>query len=170
MTENLGMSAQPPADPTPSRVVYRAPLRVAVQGIGVGGMLLGGALIGVVIISALDAAGALRAMMLTAMAIAALGGLLVFSVGILRVLGFGARLVLEEDGFHNATGPRAGVRRVSWKDVRKVQADGPVVSVDLGGNRRSLIRTQALQVQPKDLARELRARLNADRGYRPLGS
>jgi len=163
------MSAQPPADPTSTRVVYRAPLRVAVQGIGVGGMLLGSALIGVIIITMLDTTGALRAVTLTAMAFAAVGGLLVFTVGILRVLGFGARLVLDEDGFRNATGPRAGVRRVSWKDVRKVQADGPIVSVDLGGNRRSLIRTQALQVQPKDLARELRARLNADRGYRPLG-
>jgi hypothetical protein len=52
--------------------------------------------------------------------------------------------------------------------VRKVQADGPVVSVDLAGNKQSLIRTGGIDADPRELARELRARLNRDRGYRPL--
>lgn len=90
------------------------------------------------------------------------------TVGALRALGWGARLVLDDDGFLNATGPRAGVRRVPWRDVRKVQADGPIVSVDVAGNKQSLIRTSSLDIEPRALARELRGRLNTDRGYHPI--
>jgi hypothetical protein len=85
--------------------------------------------------------------------------LTVFVVGLLRVAGHGARFVLDDDGFLNATGPGAGVRQAAWRDVRKVQSDGPVVSVDLAAGKRSLIRTRALDVEPRELAQELRRRL-----------
>jgi hypothetical protein len=67
--------------------------------------------------------------------------------------------VLDQDGFLNATGPGAGVRRAAWRDVRRVQSDGPVVSVDLAAGRRSLIRTAAIDVEPRELAREFRRHL-----------
>jgi len=84
-------------------------------------------------------------------------------VGVLRLFGRGARLVLDESGFLNATGPGAGVRRGLWRDVRRVQSDGPIISIDLAAGRRSLVRTNMLDVGPRELAQELRRHLTRGR-------
>ena len=84
-------------------------------------------------------------------------------VGLLRLIGRGARFVLDDDGFVNATGPGGGVRRGVWRDVRRVQSDGPVISIDLAGGRRSLVRTNMLDVGPRELAQELRRHLIPNR-------
>lgn len=150
--------------------MYRAPLALGVRGIGFGVVGLGLAIIGATLTRAADPAGVVAVLLWAAVAIVATASVLVFATGALRVAGRRTRLVLDDAGFLNATGPRAGVRRGNWRDVRKVQADGPVVSVDLSGNRQSVIRTTMLDVDPRELARELRSRLNQDRGYTPLGS
>jgi hypothetical protein len=131
---------------------------------------LGLAVVAVSLVAALDMPSWLRTILIAVLALIAVVALVVLSVGSLRALGWGVRLVLDDDGFLNATGPRPGARRVAWRDVRKVQADGTVVSVDLSGNRQSVIRTSALDVEPRELARELRARLNSDRGLHPVSS
>jgi hypothetical protein len=84
-------------------------------------------------------------------------------VGLLRLIGRGARFELDDDGFLNATGPGGGVRRGVWRDVRRVQSDGPVISIDLAGGRRSLVRTNMLDVGPRELAQELRRHLIPNR-------
>lgn len=151
-----------------SRTVFRPPIALAVRGVGFGAAALGVAVVGVSLATAFDLPGWLRTTLLAVFAVVAVVALVVLVVGVVRALGWGTRLVLDDSGFVNATGPGAGVRRAAWKDVRKVQADGPVVSVDLAGDRQSLIRTSSLDVDPRALARELRARLNQDRGYTPL--
>ena len=151
-----------------SRTVYRPPIALAVRGVGYGAAALGVAVVGVSLATAFDLPGWLRTTLVAVFAVVAMVALVVLVVGVVRALGWGTRLVLDDSGFVNATGPGAGVRRAPWKDVRKVQADGPVVSVDLAGDRQSLIRTSSLDVDPRVLARELRARLNQDRGYTPL--
>lgn len=148
--------------------MYRPPVAVAVRGVGVGALGVGAAVIAMVLVTAADLGGWLLAVVAVVLGVVAVVSLVVLCVGVWRVLGWGARLVLDDDGFVNATGPRAGVRRVAWRDVRKVQADGRVVSVDLAGSRQSLIRTSVLDVDPRELARQLRSHLNRDRGYRPL--
>jgi hypothetical protein len=89
--------------------------------------------------------------------------LTVLVVGLLRLVGKGARVVLDADGFLNATGPGSGVRRGRWRDVRRVQSDGPVISIELAGGRRSLVRTTMLDVGPRELAQELRRHLTRGR-------
>ncbi|TDD72350.1 hypothetical protein E1262_03325 [Jiangella aurantiaca] len=150
-----------------TRTVYGPPTQLAVRGVGVGAAGLGLVTVSVTIVQAADPAGWLRAALLVLLALAALVSLVILLVGVLRVFGRGTRLVLDDDGFVNATGFGVG-RRVPWRDVRKVQTDGAIVSVDLSGGRQSLIRTAAIDVEPRVLARELRGRLNQDRGYRPL--
>lgn len=153
-----------------TRTVYRAPLAVGVRGAGIGAMGLGIAVVGAVVARSGEVDGVLGVVVWVVLAIIALAALVVFITGVLRATGLRTRLILDETGFINATGPGAGVRRGLWRDVRKVQADGAVVSVDLAGSRQSVIRTTALDVEPRELARELRARLNRNRGYRPLGT
>lgn len=149
-------------------MVYGVPVPVALRGVGFGAVGLGACVVAASILLAVKPP---RPVMWAACLLLALGALLALIVlgsGIMRLAGRGARLVLDEDGFVNASGPGAGVRRAAWKDVRKVQTDGHFVSVDLAGGKRSLIRTAALDVEPKELAQQLRARLNRGHGYRPL--
>lgn len=140
------------------------------RGVGIGAAGVGLAVIGVSVVAAIDLPGWLQTALIIVFGVVAVVAFVLLTVGVLRALGWGPRLVIDDDGFHNATGPRSGERRVAWRDVRKVQADGPVVSVDLAGSKQSLIRTSPLEVEPKALAQELRSRLNTDRGYRPISS
>jgi hypothetical protein len=149
-----------------TRTVYGPPAAVAVRGVGLGAAGLGLVTIAAVVVLAAELPGWLDVTLLCLLAALALVSLLVLAVGVLRVFGRGARLVLDDDGFVNTTGFGLGARRGKWRDVRKVQADGTVVSVDLAGGRQSLIHTAVLDVEPRLLARELRSRLNHDRGYR----
>lgn len=151
-----------------TRTVYGPPVALAVRGIGVGAVGLGVLTIGTSLILAADLPAWLNVAALTILGVASLLCLVILLVGVLRVFGRGTRLVLDDDGFVNTTGFGLGARRGAWRDVRRVQTDGTFVSIDLAGGRQSLIRTTALGVEPRSLARELRTRLNDDRGYRPL--
>lgn len=153
-----------------SRKEYRPPVAIAIKGVGVGGTGLGLAVVAVSVVAAVGMPGWLRTALIAMLAIVAVGSLVILTVGALRALGWGARLVIDDDGFLNATGPRPGARRIVWRDVRKVQADGSVVSVDVAGGRQTVVRTSALNVEPRELARELRSRLNTDRGLEPVRS
>lgn len=150
--------------------MYRHPAAIAMRGVGVGATGLGLSVVAVSVVAAIDMPSWMRTTSVVVLAAIALVSFIVLTVGALRALGWGPRLVIDDDGFLNATGSRSGVRKVAWRDVRKVQADGPVVSVDLAGSKQSLIRTSALDVEPRELARELRSRLNTDRGLRPISS
>lgn len=155
------MGAQDDYDP--DTVVYRVPTAVALRGIGVGAVILGLCVIGA---SVLRAAQPARAIMVGVGIVLGLLGILSLTllvVGLLRLVGRGARFVLDADGFLNATGPGAGVRRGRWRDVRRVQSDGPVISIELPGGRRSLVRTTMLDVGPRELAQELRRHLTRGR-------
>lgn len=153
-----------------SRTVYRAPVVIGVRGVGIGAVGLGLCLIGAMITVATSPGGVLGVVLWIAVAGAAVVAATVFATGVLRVAGLRSRLVIDDEGLVNATGKGVGVRRMPWRDVRKVQADGQVVSVDLAGGRQSVIHTAMLDVQPRELSRELRSRLNRDRGYTPFGS
>lgn len=154
--------------PTGDRVVYTVPTAVALRGLGLGAVGLGLCVIaGVILIDRDPGRGTMIGVGLI-LALAATMALIVLLSGVMRLLRRGARLVLDEDGFVNATGPGSGVRKARWKDVRKVQTDGRFVSVDLAGGKRSLIRTNVLDVSPRELAQQLRARLNRGHGIRPL--
>ncbi|HEX6196528.1 MAG TPA: hypothetical protein VFZ37_11495 [Jiangellaceae bacterium] len=153
---------------TSDRVVYTIPTAVALRGVGLGAVGLGLCVIGgTVLIDRDPGRGTMIGIGLMLIVASALA-LIVLVSGVLRLMGRGARLILDEDGFTNATGPGTGVRRVRWRDVRKVQTDGRFVSVDLAGSKRSLIRTNVLDVTPRQLAQQLRARLNRGHGIRPL--
>lgn len=153
---------------TDGRVVYTVPVAVALRGIGVGAVALGACIVAAVVVLAVDFSRALTVALWILLGLAAVIALVVLAAGLLRLAGRGMRLVLDDNGFVNATGPGAGVRRAAWKDVRKVQTDGQFVSVDLAGGKRSLIRTSTIDAEPKELARQLRERLNRGHGYRPL--
>lgn len=153
---------------TSRRIVYGVPLGVALRGVGVGTVGLGACVIGAVLLAKFWPSRAIGVALGLLVGLGAVLSLVVLGAGVLRVMGRGARLVIDEDGFLNATGPATGVRRAAWRDVRKVQADGRFVSVDIAGGRRSLIRTGPLDVGTKELALQLRARLNRSHGYRPL--
>jgi hypothetical protein len=153
---------------TSERVVYSVPLPVALRGVGFGAVGLGACAMAVTVLFAVDAPRPVIVAVGLLLALGAALALVVFVSGVLRLAGRGTRLVLDENGFVNASGPGSGVRRARWKDVRKVQTDGRFVSVDLAGGKRSLIRTSSLDVDPKELARQLRARLNRGHGYRPV--
>lgn len=153
---------------TNERVVYTAPVAVALRGIGVGAVAIGVCIVAAVVVLAVDMSRALTVSLSILLGLAAVIALIVLVAGLLRLAGRGVRLVLDDQGFLNATGPGAGVRRAAWKDVRKVQTDGKFVSVDLAGGKRSLIRTSTIDAEPKELARQLRERLNRGHGYRPL--
>lgn len=151
-----------------TRTVYATHAALGIRGVGFGAVGLGLVTMCLSLVIAADLSGWLSVTLVTVLALVGAIAFLVLIVGILRVSGRGTRLVLDDEGFVNATGFGAGVRRGRWRDVRKVQADGPVVSIDLAGGKQSLIRTTAIDVEPRLLARELRSRLNNDRGYRPL--
>jgi hypothetical protein len=153
---------------TNGRVVYTVPVPVALRGIGVGAVALGACTVAAIVVLALDFSRALTVALWILLGLVAVMSLVVLVAGLLRLAGRGLRLVLDDDGFVNATGPGSGARRVAWKDVRKVQTDGRFVSVDLAGGKRSLIRTSTIDADPKELARQLRERLNRGHGYRPL--
>lgn len=152
---------------TNGRVIYTVPVAVALRGIGVGAVALGGCIVVAVLVAAVDLSRALTVAVWILLGLAATIALVVLAAGLLRLAGRGVRLVLDDEGFVNATGPGAGVRRAAWKDVRKVQTDGQFVAIDLAGGRRSLIRTSIIDAEPKELARQFRERLNRGRGYRP---
>lgn len=155
------------AEPTGRRAYGVAP-GVALRGVGVGASGLGGCVLAGVLLRAAGTGGML-ALVLGLLLVGVAGvALTVLVVGALRVAGRGPRLVLDDQGFTNATGPGGGVRRGAWKDVRSVRVDGPVVVVDLAGGRRSIVRTGALAVGAAELSRELRARLDRGHGYRRL--
>jgi hypothetical protein len=139
--------------------VYRVPTGVALRGIGVGTIGLGLCVVGASILGAAEPSRAVVVGVGLVLGLLALLALTVLVLGVLRLVGFGARIELDDEGFLNATGPGAGVRRAVWRDVRRIQADGPVVSVDLSAGRRSIIRTGVLDVETRELAREMRARL-----------
>jgi hypothetical protein len=150
-------------DYDPDTVVFRVPTAVALRGIGVGAVILGLCVIGA---SVLRAAQPARAVMVGVGIVLGLLGILSLTllvVGLLRLVGRSARFVLDADGFLNATGPGAGVRRGRWRDVRRVQSDGPVISIELAGGRHSLVRTTMLDVGPRELAQELRRHLTRRR-------
>lgn len=151
-----------------TRTVYRAPVTLGIRGVGIGAIGLGLAVVGASAVVATSLPGWLQFSVLAVLAVLALASTIVLVVGVLRLAGRGTRLVLDDDGFTNATGPKSGIRKAAWRDVRKVQADGTVVSVDLAGNKQSVIRTSGIDADPRELARDLRARLNRDRGYHPL--
>jgi hypothetical protein len=153
---------------TSERVVYSVPVPVALRGVGFGALGLGACAVAATVLLAVDAPRPVIVAVGMLVALGAALALVVFVSGVLRLAGRGARLVLDENGFVNASGPGSGVRRARWKDVRKVQTDGRFVSVDLAGGKRSLIRTSSLNVDPKELARQLRVRLNRGHGYRPV--
>lgn len=155
---------------TRERVVYTVPTAVALRGVGLGAIGLGLCVVAASVLLAMDPGRATTVGVGIMLALAGALALVVLVSGLLRLFGRGARLVMDDDGFVNATGPGRGVRRAAWKDVRKVQTDGQFVSVDLGGSKRSLIRTGVLDADPKELARQLRARLNRGHGYRPLNA
>ena len=144
-------------------VVYQVPTAIALRGIGVGTVILGLCVIGA---SVLRVAQPPRAVVVGIGIVLGLLGILslvVLVVGLLRLVGRGARVVLDADGFLNATGPGSGVRRGRWRDVRRVQSDGPVISIELAGGRRSFIRTTTLDVGPRELAQQLRRQLTRSR-------
>jgi hypothetical protein len=149
-------------------VAYYPQTGLAVRGIGLGATGLGLTTIATSLVLTIEPAGWLSVALLAPLGLVGLLSVTVLTVGILRAFGRGPRLVLGTDGFINATGYGLGPRRGAWKDVRKVQADGPFVSVDLVGGQQTLIRASVIDVEPKLLAQELRTRLNKDRGYRPL--
>jgi hypothetical protein len=153
---------------TDERILYTVPTGIALRGIGLGTVGLGLCVVATSVLLALDPGRGVTVGVAIMLVLAAALALLVLVSGIGRLLGRGARLVLDEDGFVNATGPGSGVRKAAWKDVRKVQTDGRFVSVDLAGGKRSLIRTNVLDAEPKELAKQLRGRLNRGHGYRPL--
>jgi hypothetical protein len=150
------------------RVVYTVPTGVALRGIGLGAVGIGLSVIGAVVLVDRDAGRGVTIGFGIILALAAGMALVVLLSGVFRLMGRGARLVLDGDGFVNATGPGTGVRKARWKDVRKVQTDGRFVSVDLAGGKRSLIRTNVLDASPRELAQQLRSRLNRGHGIRPL--
>jgi hypothetical protein len=154
-------------EPT-ERVVYGVPISLALRGVGFGTLGLGICVVAGSVLLAMDLSRPVTVAVGLLLALGAVLALVVLVVGALRLVGRGPRLVLDADGFLNATGPGVGVRRASWRDVRKVQTDGRFVSVDLAGGKRSLIRTSSLDVGSKELARQLRARLNRGHGYRPV--
>ena len=139
--------------------VYRVPTGVALRGIGIGAIGLGLCVVGVSILGAAEPSRAVVVGVGLVLGLLAVLALTVLVVGVLRLVGLGARVELDDEGFLNATGPGSGVRRAAWRDVHRVQSDGPVVSVDLSAGRRSIIRTGLLDVQTRELAKEMRARL-----------
>ncbi|MGH8825278.1 MAG: hypothetical protein ACRDVN_12475 [Jiangellaceae bacterium] len=147
--------------------VYRVPTGVALRGVGIGAVGLGLCVMGAMVLSALEPSRAVLVGVGLLIGLLAVLALTMFVVGVLRLAGRGARLELDDEGFLNSTGPGGGVRRAAWRDVRRVQSDGPVVSVDLSAGRRSIIRTGVLDVEPRELAREMRARLVRRNPARP---
>jgi len=143
----------------PETVVYGVPTAVALRGIGVGTVILGLCVIGASILRAAEPPRAVVVGVWIVLGLLGILSLIVLVVGMLRLVGRGARVVLDADGFLNATGPGAGVRRGRWRDVRRVQSDGPIISIELAGGRRSLVRTTTLDVGPRELAQELRRHL-----------
>jgi hypothetical protein len=151
------------------RTRYGAAPSVALRGVGLGAMLLGGAIVVGLVVTAVGVEASVLAWAVAVpLALVAAAGLALLVVGLWRLSGRGLRLELDDDGFLNATGPGAGVRRAAWGDVRTVRSDGPVVVVDLAGGRRSIVRTGSLSVPAGDLAAELRRRLDRGHGYRRL--
>jgi hypothetical protein len=151
------------------RTRYGVAPSVALRGIGLGAMLLGGAVVVGLLVAAVGVASPMLSWVVAVpVVLVALVGLVLLVVGLGRLAGRGPRLELDDDGFVNATGPGAGVRRAAWKDVRTVRSDGPVVVVDLAGGRRSIVRTGSLSVPAGELAAELRRRLDRGHGYRRL--
>ena len=140
--------------------MYGVPTAVALRGIGVGTVILGLCVIGASILRAAEPPRAVVVGVWIVLGLLGILSLIVLVVGLLRLVGRGARVVLDADGFLNATGPGAGIRRGRWRDVRRVQSDGPIISIELAGGRRSLVRTTTLDVGPRELAQELRRRLN----------
>lgn len=152
------------------QVVYTVPTPVALRGVGVGTVGLGVCIIATSVLLAVDPSRPVAVTVGLLLALAAALALLVFGVGVLRLIGRGTRLMLDRDGFVNATGPGTGARHVAWEDVRGVRTDGRHVVVDLASGKRSMIRTAALETGPRELARELQARLDQDRESRQHGS
>jgi hypothetical protein len=142
--------------------VYRVPTAVALRGVGVGAVILGLCVVGVSVLRAVQLARAVVVGVGIVLGLLAILSLTMLIVGLFRLIGRGARVVLDDHGFLNATGPGGGVRRGTWRDVRRVQSDGPVISIDLAGGRRSLIRTSMLDVGPRELAQELRRHLTRE--------
>jgi hypothetical protein len=143
-------------------VVYRVPAAIALRGVGVGAVILGLCVVGVTVLRAVQPARAVVVGVGIVLGLLAILSLTMLTVGLLRLIGRGARVVLDDRGFLNATGPGGGVRRAAWRDVRRVQSDGPVISIDLAGGRRSLIRTSMLDAGPRELAQELRRHLTRE--------
>jgi hypothetical protein len=147
----------------PDTVVYRVPTGIGLRGVGVGTVVLGLCVIGASVLRAAQPPRAVVVGVGIVLGLLVILSLTILVVGLLRLFGRGARFVLDDTGFFNATGPGAGVRRARWADVRRVQSDGPVISIELAGGRRSLVRTTTLDVGPRELAQELRRHLTRSR-------
>ncbi|WP_115849915.1 hypothetical protein [Thermasporomyces composti] len=105
-----------------------------------------------------------------------------FLVAIFAVLaGWGAwivfgrrpRLVLDDEGFLNHTNRlRDSVRAAAWRDVSDVRRrdtlTGTVLVLELADGRQSVITSRLLDVAVPELEEQIRERLNAAHGYRPL--
>ncbi|HEY8454656.1 MAG TPA: hypothetical protein VIL34_03610 [Actinopolymorphaceae bacterium] len=90
-------------------------------------------------------------------------------------VGRGTPLVMTRDGFRNrTTWRRESVREATWSEVSNVRrmeaATGPFVVLELRDGRRSLIAAGVLDIKVERLESELRTRLDAAHGYRPLGA
>ena len=149
------------------RKVYATAPAAAVRGLGLG--LVG---LGFVVLISLPLLAAEPPRWVSVVAVIVLGlitltMLIIIGTAVVRITGRGPRLVLDADGFENRTGVRVGVRRATWREVKHVRAHGRTLIVELTDGRQSLVDTSLLAAPPRDLAVDLRARLNASRGYRP---
>jgi hypothetical protein len=100
------------------------------------------------------------------LALSTLTMLVIIGTAVARIAGRGPRLVLDADAFENRTGVRVGVRRATWREVKHVRAHGRTLVIELTDGRQSLVDTSLLATPPRDIAADLRDRLNASRGYR----
>jgi hypothetical protein len=148
--------------------VYATAPASAVRGLGLGFVGLG-----FVVLISLPLLAAEPPRWVSVVAVIVLGlwtlmMLVVMGTALVRIAGRGPRLVVDAHGFDNRTGMRVGVRRATWPEVKHVRAKGRTLIVELTDGRQSLIDTSLLAVPPADLAADLRTRLNAGHGYRPL--
>jgi hypothetical protein len=148
--------------------VYATAPASAVRGLGLGFVGLG-----FVVLISLPLLAAEPPRWVSVVAVIVLGlwtlmMLVVMGTALVRIAGRGPRLVVYAHGFDNRTGMRVGVRRATWPEVKHVRAKGRTLIVELTDGRQSFIDTSLLAVPPADLAADLRTRLNAGHGYRPL--
>jgi hypothetical protein len=150
------------------RTVYGTGSASAVRGLGLGFVGLGFAVLISLPLLAAEPPQWVAVVAVIVLGVWTLLMLVVMGTAVVRIAGRGPRLVVDARGFDNRTGVRVGVRRATWREVKQVRARGRTLIVELTDGRQSLIDTALLAVPPADLVADLRARLNAGHGYRPL--